>query len=887
MTSRRLLLWTCGFALPAFCLLMVTQALPAAVGQPLAYAVQSATVFAAAGAMAYRARASSGHLRQARALLSASLVFATAGGLYALALHLDPAAPPPVPSPADAVHFLFFPLCVAGVLRYPMTGEESGSAARSLLDGLVATTALWFLVEGLVLAPIGWGSDMPTAELLTAVAYPAADVFVVAVAAGAVRRVTPEARNELACAAAGLTVYAVYDVAYTVLQTRGRYRADSWVSAVAECGLVLLLLATVATRPGSTRPPAYLKWLAVLPQLLLVAAVVVAAVLAAAGRVGPSLLGLLVAVLVALLLRQLTDRRDRRIANRRLTDREQLFRFLLTGSADLITMYDEDDRLRYVSPSVARFTGLAPECIDSAAMYGVVHPDDAAVLQAAKEQARERPGRPVEVMARLRNAAGEWRWCQVILHDLLDFPGVRGIVGNARDVHERHLLEQRIHHEAYHDALTGLGNLARARQQLADLGDPAEDGARTAVLALVDLDGFKGVNDTFGHEVGDALLRGVAAALVDAVGEPDRVTRIGGDEFLLFLRDAEAAEAVADRVSRLAGQPRVVDGRRVSIGASVGLVHVTDVATPDELLRDADLAMYAAKGGGRNRSRWYEPEMHAAAARRVEILEGVRRALDEGHLRLHYQPIVDLADGRTRALEALLRWQRPDGEHVPPGEFLPVVEETELMLDVDAWVLEHACRDLARWRTEGRALRYVSVNVSRRHLTPELPPLVLGTLRRHGLDPSALCVEITESAVAPDPDGALAVLTALGAAGVRLALDDFGTGESSLSQLARLPVDVVKVDKAFVLDSSGDPAALRLLTSILGVCDALRLPVIAEGIEHAGIVEHLRAAGCAYGQGFHFGRPTPDPVLPLGGEASERPAVPAPRAPGAEVHAAR
>ena len=848
----------CGLAL--FCVLMVLRPLPPAVGSALSLGVQTVTVLAACVCMAVRARGATGRLRRARGLLSASLVMATLGGVLALVLPVLTGHPAPLPSLADAAHFGYLPLCVAGVLSYPLSDEEAGSAARTLLDGVVAAAALWFVTYVLLLAPAHVGAGLPRLAALTVLAYPAADVFVIAMAAGALHRVTAAARRELALTAAGVSLYALSDIAYTVLASRGRYTSDSWVGAAAESGLVLLLLGVVRERPAPARPPGWTRWVGVLPYGPLVLSVALIGWLSVRGEaMQAGELGLLSVVLTALLLRLVAGNRDRNEITRRLRERKALFRSLVTGSADFITLHDLAGTVLYASPPVARLTGLSLEELAHVRLGDLVHPDDRGGVREAAEGFLRSPGSEAELLLRVRSADGSWRWCRTLAHDLRSDPDVRGIVCNTRDVHERHLLEQQVQHDAYHDALTGLGNLAQARALLDAVCAP--DAATEATVALIDLDGFKQVNDTFGHGQGDALLTAVAARLRSCVREEDAVTRIGGDEFLIVLADTVEGDLIGERVLSVLREPLLVLGRPLTIGASVGLATTLDRPTPDELLRNADLAMYSAKAAGRNRYAWYAPSLHQAATQRMDLTRGLRRALAEEQLTLHYQPVVRLPDARVVGAEALLRWQPPDGPAVPPDVFLPVAEEAGLMREVDAWVLDRACRDLAAWRADGVDVPQVCVNVSPRHLTPDLPGVVGAALARHGLPGSVLCLEITESAVAPDPQVALAVLGALRATGVRIALDDFGTGESSLAQLRQLPLDAVKIDRSFLPTSPQDAGAWQLLRSVIGVCDALSLPVVVEGVEEPGTVAELVATGCAYAQGFHFGRPQPPAEL--------------------------
>ncbi|WP_336922862.1 putative bifunctional diguanylate cyclase/phosphodiesterase [Aquipuribacter sp. SD81] len=839
---------------------LLLRPLPPASGAVVSYVVQCATVLAAAAVMAVRARQARGAFRRARALLAACLVVTAAAGVLATVIRLAHDGDPPVPSLADVVHFAFLPLCVAGLLCYPLRDDDEGSWTRVLLDGVVAASALWFVLWTVLLEPAGVGG-LPLATLVTAVGYPATDVLVAATAAGMMLRVAPRARRELTLIAAGVTAYGVSDVAYTVLTVQGAYRPDSWVGVLAEGGILLLLLAAVRA-DASPRAVADggegSAWWACVPYLAVLAAIVTGSSAAVVrGQLDASAVLLAAVLVTAMLARQLVAHRDRGGALRRVRESRALFRSLVVSSSDLITLHDVDGTIRWSSPAVTTLTGLDLEDLRRTHPRELLHPDDVAVVRDLRRALTADPGEPGRVHVRLRAADGSWRWCESVVRNLLDEPGVAGVVCNTRDVHESYVLAERLRHDASHDSLTGLPNLAAARAELRRVHEAGADPV--PVVAMVDLDGFKEVNDTFGHLVGDRLLVAVAGAVRGCVRAPDLVARVGGDEFVLVLHDAAAAEGVARRVLEALRRPMSVAGRPLAVRASIGLAPL-HADGPEATLRDADLAMYAAKEAGRDRLVWAHPSMHEAAAARAEIVAELRQVLDAGGLTLHYQPIVDLADGSLSGVEALLRWFREDGSAVPPDVFVPVAEATGLMTAVDEWVLDHACADLAAWRRGGADVPQVSVNVSRRHLTVGLPALVAASLARHGLTGADLCLEVTESAVAPDPATAVAVLEAVRATGVRVALDDFGTGQSSLSQLADLPVDVVKIDKSFVARSEAE-GGRQLLRSVLAMCRALGLRVVVEGVEDLATLPALRADGCHLGQGYALGRPSPAHVV--------------------------
>lgn len=837
--------------LAVFAALMLLQPLPGVVARPLAYAVQAAT---AATACVLLVRRADGGLRRARLLLAAALVVGALGGVMAVVWHLLTGAPPPVPSVVDVVHFGFLPLAVVGLLSYPTVDNEAGSVSRSLLDGAVASLALWFLAYGLLLQPAEVGAGLTSLGVLTALAYPAADVFVLGVFVGLLPRVAACARRELTLIGGGFALYCASDLAYTVAAANGTYRADSWVSVLAQAGLLMMVAGSRAPRPGADPTPPAGRWLASLPLVPVGFVLVTATVMGVTGSgLDGVLLGCALAMTVILLNRQVIGTRDRQALTGRLQRREVLFRSLVNGGSDLITLTDENGGVLWSSPAVARVVGR--EVLEGESLLEQVHPEDRDELAASAVLARSASDRQAETMCRLGSADGEWRWMQVRIQDRRDDPAVAGLICNARDVHERYLLERKLSHAAYHDPLTGLGNLARARALLS--GCYAGRRRLAAGVLLIDLDGFKAVNDTFGHARGDALLREVAKRLRGCLRDGDEVVRLGGDEFLLVLPDGNGAEAVADRVLAELRRPLDVDGSPLTVTASVGTALAEGAASPDDLLRNADLAMYAAKAAGRSCWVAYAPAMHELAAHHMQVHRGLRRALDEDLLELHYQPLVHLDDGSLVGAEALLRWIDPTVAVASTGELIAVAEESGIIEEIDVWVIWRACRDIAAWRRAGLDVPRVSVNVSRRQMTAALPGLVADALAEHGLDGSSLCLEVTESAVVADAAASTAALLRVRDLGVLVALDDFGSGQSSLSQLVRLPVDSVKIDMAFTQDALHDESARRLLFSIVGVCQSLSLPVVAEGIERQELAGMLHDMGCQFGQGWFFGRPAP------------------------------
>ena len=421
-------------------------------------------------------------------------------------------------------------------------------------------------------------------------------------------------------------------------------------------------------------------------------------------------------------------------------------------------------------------------------------------------------------------------------------------------------------HLAFHDVLTNLPNRARFLERLGRALERSQPGS-LAVLFL-DLDNFKFVNDSLGHEAGDHLLVQVAARLQGCIRPGDTLARLGGDEFTILLQDihgASEAAAVMERVLAQLQAPIHLGGQDVFVTTSAGIaINDAETCEPEEMLRAADIAMYRAKTDGKARYTVFNTTMAAPAVERLELESDLRQAIARGELRLHYQPIVELSTGRVSEVEALLRWAHPRRGLVPPDAFIPLAEETGLIVPIGQWVLEEACRQARAWRRQfpGQAPLVMSVNVSARQLQqPDLVAMVSRTLRDTGLHPGNLKLEITESVAMQDAESTIGTLRGLADLGVQLAIDDFGTGYSSLAYLNRFPIDVIKIDRSFVTKLGSDGENATVVRGIIALARALDLRVTAEGIETVEQAEELSALQCEFGQGYYFGKPQPPQAL--------------------------
>lgn len=436
-----------------------------------------------------------------------------------------------------------------------------------------------------------------------------------------------------------------------------------------------------------------------------------------------------------------------------------------------------------------------------------------------------------------------------------------GVMGISRDITERKRAEEIIVRQAYHDALTNLANRRLFMDRLTQALTRVQWHKRIVSVLFLDLDHFKSINDALGHSVGDLLLQAVAGRLTTCVRQGDTVARLGGDEFAIALADVartsdipKVAQKIIDTLSR----PYVLEGRELFITTSIGIcIYPDDAQDAETLVKNADVAMYRAKKHGRNNYQHYSPDMNAQAFERLAIETSLRHALEREEFFLEYQPQVDIETGRIIGYEALVRWRHPDLGVMPPGKFIPLAEESGLIVAIGEWVLRSACAQNKAWQAAGFPPIRVAVNVSPRQLRHEsLLGAVGRALRETGLHPNWLELELTES-IMQDADEAIRLLSQLQAIGVQIAIDDFGTGYSSLNHLKRYPIHKLKIDQSFVRDVTHDPHDRAIVTAIIALAHSLNLKAIAEGVETEEQLAYLRSLKCDEAQGYFLGRPMP------------------------------
>ena len=568
---------------------------------------------------------------------------------------------------------------------------------------------------------------------------------------------------------------------------------------------------------------------------------------------------------------QIQDVTERKEVERIIVESEERFRSLVQYSSDIITILDADGTIRYASPAVEKVMGYRSEEQIGTNAFGTVHPDDRDRALDNFAEVLKSPGLHPPLEFRVPHKDGSWRYLEHIVNNLLDDPAVRGVVINSRDITERKAMQKQLHHQAFHDPLTGLPNRALFMDRLEHaLARANRRGSKIAVL-FMDLDNFKVINDSLGHKAGDQLLIAVAERLRAPLRPEDTVARLGGDEFTILVEDISSVGDVARIAERLAEKlrpPFALGEQEVFATISTGIALNSPAREqPADLLRHADLAMYRAKHRGKARYEVFEPGMDAMAVERLILETGLRRALVRQQFRVYYQPIVALENDRIAGVEALLRWEHPQRGLLLPEEFISIAEETGLIVRIGQWVLREAGKQARIWqeRFPDSPRLTISVNLSTREFFH--PKLVAEVLNESEIDPANLQLEITEGALTTNgtysTDHTLRNLKRMG---VQLAIDDFGLGYSSLSYLKRFPVDFLKIDRSFIAGLGGAPSGVstkdtEIVKAMIELTHALGLKVIAEGVENAEQLARLRQMKCDLAQGNYFSEPLPSEAL--------------------------
>ncbi|MEV4344642.1 bifunctional diguanylate cyclase/phosphodiesterase [Actinoplanes sp. NPDC049596] len=838
----------------------------------------------AAVACLARARSFTGRMRAGWALIGLGVLSWGLGeGVWSY-LEMARGEVQPFPSTGDIGYLGMTLLTPIGLLVLPSRAQGVANRVRSVIDGLMVAASLVLIAWIFVVAPLLANGESSGLALYISLAYPLGDVVTITIVLYMLAQQRRRGRTfvQLALVGAGIAAFAVSDIAYAYLNLVDRYSGGGPTDIGWFAGFLLILLAAAKPVPPArddeadgNGPPVGI----LLPYVAVLAALLTSVVWYA--KTGHSNLFVAYtrsALILLIVGRQLLTLRENRNLTRtleaRVADRtadlfasEQRFHALVQHSSDVVTVVSPEADVLYQSESVQRVFGYPARVFTGRRLTKMLDPESGLRLAQALRQVAGRPYATTVLELVVRHRDGRLRQAEMTITNLLSDPSVAGLVLNTRDISERKELQDQLVHEAYHDALTQLANRALFRERVGEALRTRADGGEVTVLFL-DLDGFKEVNDSLGHLAGDQLLVQVADRLRASVRDSDIVARFGGDEFAVLIStapggDADEAEQVARRIIGALDTPFGSETRDIHVQASIGLAAAGmlgdgDTDGAEQLMRNADLAMYKAKSAGGSGYASYDPEMLSGLVARLELEADLRLALERHQLHLHYQPTINLATGEVIGFEALARWAHPTRGLIPPAEFIPIAEATGLIVPLGRWVLREACRQAVEWSREGGRPVKMAVNVSVRQFDRiDLVEVVAAILAETGMPADQLCLEMTESVLMTDTDDNLEQLVRLKALGVTLAIDDFGTGYSSLAYLRRFPVDTLKIDRSFVerLGALTDDTALA--DTIVQLGKSLGMDTVAEGIEEFVQLEALREMGCHFAQGYYFSRPVP------------------------------
>jgi diguanylate cyclase (GGDEF)-like protein/PAS domain S-box-containing protein len=811
-----------------------------------------------------------GALKTAWWCLTASLALYLAGTIIATVYWLGDHDP--FPSIADWFFLAFYPAFFAAVLFFVRARDVRVPWARLALDVIILAVgfgaSFWFLA----IRPATVQAEVDLLKQVLSQAYVALNCALL-VAVGLVLLTGPEGlggRRVPLLLLAGCTTMFLGDIVWALGKVGGDYLPGglqdvmyvAWYVPIGAAAREQLRMPAPSIASAEDPSPSLfhaLPYVAVLIAFLVL-------VYVARGEVGGTVAGMTIVAFVMTLLvmvRQGTMLRDdARTRERRATEMvEARYASLIANASDVILIVGDDHAVRFASPAFERTFGRTAEDASGRSLFELWGGDDSALLRRFIAEVAATPSGAVGPIE-LRLERGTRRYTlEAVGSNLTRDPAVKGLALNLRDISERKALEERLREQAYRDPLTGLANRNLFRDRVGHAVTLARRGQRRVAVMFLDLDNFKNVNDTLGHDAGDRLLQAVANRLVRAMRTTDTVARLAGDEFAVLL---EGVDTVADLdrpaaalVEALA-QPIVLGDSEMRVSSSIGVALWAPGAAADELLSNADIAMYQAKAAGKGRYVVFEPRMQEALLERLRLEAEIERALANGELFLHYQPVVTLDTRRLLGAEALLRWRHPARDLLMPKDFIQVAEESGHVIELGRWVLQQACADWQRWRGETGAAPglQLAVNVSGRHLQQgDLVGDVDRALRDSGLEPGCLILELTESTFMHNTEANLERLHDLKNLGVRLAIDDFGIGYSSLAYLHRFPIDILKIDRSFVSRIVADGEGPELARAVVMLGQTLGLETIAEGIESDKQAAALLSLGCQAGQGFLFARP--------------------------------
>ena len=571
---------------------------------------------------------------------------------------------------------------------------------------------------------------------------------------------------------------------------------------------------------------------------------------------------------------------------RQLAEREQIFQLITENAADMIAVIDKNGKRLYNSPAYEKILGYGPEELSGTSSMDQIHPDDRARVAEVSAKANS-TGRGEQLEYRIRHKDGSWRFLESTASAIRSSEGETvGLVVVNRDITQRKRAEERLEHQAFHDSLTDLPNRSLFLDRLQrSVGVARRHSEFKCAVLFIDIDEFKVFNDSLGHAAGDSLLVQIAERLraglrsSDTISRPhidenseifsgeSTLARPGGDEFTVLIEELHGpsdAIRVAERIRQRIAVPFQCNGQEIVLSVSIGIAFSSDGASeaPD-LLRDAEIAMYRAKSSGKGRCEVFDHAMHEGAIKRLQLETDLRKAIELNQFRVYYQPVVSLRSGQIVGFETLSRWQRPEGL-VMPGDFIPVADETGIILAMNRQLLYEACSQVRSWQAQFPSDPPLSVNINispRQFAQPDIALQIEKILEETGFAPSSLNLEITETIAMADAQRSAVIFSELKALGVRLDIDDFGTGYSSLSRLQRFPVDTLKIDRSFISLVDTDVETAEIVRVIIMLARGLRLEVVAEGVETQAQADWLKDTGCEFAQGYLFSKPVPSEAI--------------------------
>jgi len=780
----------------------------------------------------------------------------------------------PFPGPADIFYCAFYPVLALAALAFIRAYAVRVAWVQLTLDATIFVVGFGAFFWFLVLRPVAAGAQVDLLKEALSLAYLGLDCVMLLMLGVLLITSTGSAggRRVPALLLGGFAATFLADILWSLAKVRGYYLSGGFQDVLylscyvplAAAGREQMHGAATPARAPSPRSDAFARSL---PYAAMLAAFLVLVYLARDDIAGPATIMTMVVFALTLLfmVRQSVVWRGAALVRERQAARlvEDRYASLIANAADVIMIVSADGTLRFASPAAERTLGLRPEQLLGQSLGDVWSGEDAEKLRRFLGEVAGTPSGTVGPVE-LRFERGSRRCVlESVGSNLTEDPAVGGLALNFRDISERKALEEQLRQMAFHDPLTLLANRNLFRDRVQHALTLAHRSHSFVAVMFLDLDNFKNINDSLGHDAGDRLLQAVAQRIVKTTRSSDTVARLGGDEFAVLVEGIGSqggVERLAEALIETLHLPFTLDGVELHVEASIGVALSAAEGGAETLLSNADIAMYHAKAAGKNRYITFQPQMQDMLQERLRLEADIGRALAQQEFFLEYQPIVDLGTRSLLGVEALVRWRHPEAGVLMPARFIQVLEECGQIGKLGRWVLRQACRDFCAWRrgiAAGAGLR-LAVNISGRHLQHgEFAQDVSGALQESGLEPHNLVIELTESTTIYNTDANLERFHRVKALGVRLAIDDFGTGYSSLSYLHRFPIDILKIDRSFVSRLTNSDNGPELARAVITLGETLGLETVAEGIELEPQVGALLALGCVAGQGFLFARAGP------------------------------